>query len=112
MSPAVLVPDPAPVCYDEVPYKSHAFHQTHLDRLATVATLLGLTPPRPERCRVLELACAGGGNLIPMAESFPRLLPVLDPFQRGRARGQRLRPADAPVSAARGRRTPARRDDE
>lgn len=57
--------------YDEVPYQSHPFAQTHPDRLATVATLLGMDPPRVDRCRVLELGCAAGGNLIPLALTFP-----------------------------------------
>lgn len=57
--------------YDEVPYESHPFAQTHPDRLATVATLLGTRPPIVERCRVLELGCAAGGNIIPMALGLP-----------------------------------------
>jgi methyltransferase-like protein/SAM-dependent methyltransferase len=57
--------------YDEVPYPSLSFHVTHPDRLATLATLLGMRPPSVERCRVLELGCASGGNLIPMALSLP-----------------------------------------
>jgi methyltransferase-like protein/2-polyprenyl-3-methyl-5-hydroxy-6-metoxy-1,4-benzoquinol methylase len=57
--------------YDEVPYPttSHAF--THPDNMATAATLLGLTPAPVTQCRVLELGCAGGGNLIPLAVSLP-----------------------------------------
>jgi methyltransferase-like protein/SAM-dependent methyltransferase len=57
--------------YDEVPYENLAFHDTHPDRLATVATLFGMAPPPVDRCRVLELGCAGGGNLIPMALAAP-----------------------------------------
>ncbi len=57
--------------YDEVPYPSLSFHVTHPDRLATLAVLLGMRPPPVEHCRVLELGCASGGNLIPMAESLP-----------------------------------------
>jgi len=57
--------------YDEVPYPSYAFAATHPDRLATVATLLGMQPPPVEDCRVLELGCAGAGNLVPMAFSLP-----------------------------------------
>ena len=53
--------------YDLVPYPGGAFRQTHPDRLATMATLYGLEPAPPERCRVLELGCTDGGNLIPMA---------------------------------------------
>lgn len=57
--------------YDEVPYESQAFPQTHPDRLATVATLLGMQPVPVERCRVLELGCGMGDNLIPMAAGLP-----------------------------------------
>jgi methyltransferase-like protein/SAM-dependent methyltransferase len=58
--------------YDRVPYRSHPFRQTHPDRLATIARLMGLNPLPPDRCRVLELGCASGGNLIPMAEQLPK----------------------------------------
>ena len=57
--------------YDEVPYESVAYAETHPDRLATIATLFGLTPPKVDACRVLELGCASGGNLIPMAQGLP-----------------------------------------
>lgn len=57
--------------YDEVPYESHPYPQTHPSRLATIATLFGLKPPPVDRCRALELGCAGGGNLIPLAETLP-----------------------------------------
>ncbi|MBI5612691.1 MAG: methyltransferase regulatory domain-containing protein, partial [Gammaproteobacteria bacterium] len=39
--------------------------------LAVQGALFGLTPADPERCRVLELGCASGGNLIPMAFHLP-----------------------------------------
>jgi SAM-dependent methyltransferase len=57
--------------YDELPYPSQAFVQTHPDRLATLARIFGLTPPSIEQCRVLEIGCASGGNLIPMAYGLP-----------------------------------------
>ena len=57
--------------YDEYPYESHPYSQTHPDRLAAVATLFAMRPVSIERCRVLELGCAGGGNLIPMALTLP-----------------------------------------
>jgi methyltransferase-like protein/cyclopropane fatty-acyl-phospholipid synthase-like methyltransferase len=53
--------------YDELPYTSNPFPQTHPDHLATLATLFGLTPPPLDNCRILELGCAAGGNIIPMA---------------------------------------------
>jgi methyltransferase-like protein len=67
--------DPTPTSlatsYDEMPYISKAFSQTHPDRLATLARLFGLQPPDVETCRVLELGCASGDNLIPMAIELP-----------------------------------------
>lgn len=57
--------------YDSVPYPSYPFRQTHPDQLYAVATLFGLTPALPSNCRVLELGCAAGGNLIPMADQLP-----------------------------------------
>ncbi|HEV3342030.1 MAG TPA: class I SAM-dependent methyltransferase [Pirellulales bacterium] len=54
-----------------MPYGSGPYAETHPDALATVATLLGMTPPAVQRCRVLELGCAGGSNLIPMALGLP-----------------------------------------
>jgi SAM-dependent methyltransferase len=57
--------------YDRVPYPGHPFPQTHPDRLATVATLFGLRPAPPDACRVLELGCGDGGNLVPMAYGLP-----------------------------------------
>ena len=41
--------------------------QTHPDRLATIALLYGMAPRPVDRCRVLELGCGDGSNLIPMA---------------------------------------------
>ena len=53
--------------YDRVLYEGRSYAQAHPDGLATVATLLGLSPPPVPRCRVLELGCATGAHLIPMA---------------------------------------------
>ncbi|MBI3837026.1 MAG: methyltransferase regulatory domain-containing protein [Planctomycetia bacterium] len=57
--------------YDEFPFPSQSLPQSHPDRLATVATLFGMQPKPIDRCRVLELGCASGANLIPMAERHP-----------------------------------------
>src|SRR5262249_55523737 len=45
--------------------------QTHPNRLAVIASLFGMTPAPVERCRVLELGCGNGSNVIPMAASLP-----------------------------------------
>ncbi|MFO0949263.1 MAG: methyltransferase regulatory domain-containing protein [Planctomycetota bacterium] len=57
--------------YDAIPYTNRSFSGTHPNVLATAATLLGIDPPGLENCRVLELGCGMGGNLLPMAVSFP-----------------------------------------
>ncbi len=60
-----------PNAYDDLSYESLAYPQTHPDRLATVATLFGLQPTPIDGCRVLEIGCASGGNLLPMAAALP-----------------------------------------
>lgn len=60
-----------PTAYDQVPYLSLPFDRSHPDQLAAMATLFGMNPAPPAHCRVLEIACADGGNLIPMACEMP-----------------------------------------
>lgn len=70
--PAVLTMTAAHAdAYDEVTYPNFAFPQTHPDRLASLGRLFGMTPAPVDCCRVLELACGNGGNLIPMALGLP-----------------------------------------
>jgi methyltransferase-like protein/2-polyprenyl-3-methyl-5-hydroxy-6-metoxy-1,4-benzoquinol methylase len=57
--------------YDDLPYESHSYPQTHPDNLAVIATLRGMSPAAVERCRVLELGCGRGCNLVPMAHGLP-----------------------------------------
>lgn len=64
-------PPQATTSYDRVPYEGSSFPQTHPDRLATLATLFGLKPAPVDQCRVLELGCAMGANLVPMAFHLP-----------------------------------------
>lgn len=99
--------------YDQVPYASHPYPQAHPDRLAVVATLLGMRPASVERCRVLELGACSGGHLIPMAEALPgsEFLGVdasVRQVEEGRQTihdlnlgNVQLRPADIPGRAAR-----------
>jgi SAM-dependent methyltransferase len=42
-----------------------------VDRLATAAMLFGMAPMAVERCRVLELGCGDGTNLLGMALGLP-----------------------------------------
>jgi SAM-dependent methyltransferase len=60
-----------PTTYDAIPYPSNPFRQTRPERLAAVAKLFGLEAPPAENCRVLEIGCSMGGNLIAMAQDLP-----------------------------------------
>jgi methyltransferase-like protein/2-polyprenyl-3-methyl-5-hydroxy-6-metoxy-1,4-benzoquinol methylase len=61
-----------PESYDDVLYPGDPFVATHPDRMATIAAIHGLQPTPIDRCRVLEIGCCDGGNLIPMAHALPR----------------------------------------
>lgn len=57
--------------YDDVPYGSYPVSASHPDRLYSMAKLFGMEPVPPENARILEIGCAGGGNLLPLASTFP-----------------------------------------
>ena len=57
--------------YDAAPYTSHAFPLTQPGRLSAIAHMFGLRAPPVPTARVLELGCAAGGNLLPLAQRFP-----------------------------------------
>ena len=57
--------------YDEVLYPGRPYSQTHPDRIAAVAALAGMETAPPACCRVLEVGCGDGANLIPMAYGLP-----------------------------------------
>ncbi len=59
------------ITYDELPYDSLPLPETQPDFLAAVAKLHGFDAPDPSRARILELGCAQGGNLIPLAWRWP-----------------------------------------
>ncbi len=81
--------------YDLIAYPGHSYSNTHPDNLASMAILHGLSPAPVERCRVLEIACGDGDNLIPMAYAIPSSEFVgFDlagaPIERGQARIREL----------------------
>jgi SAM-dependent methyltransferase len=57
--------------YDADPYPDFAFWFTHPDHLGMMARLMGVPTRDTANTRVLEIGCAVGGNLIPMAASVP-----------------------------------------
>lgn len=58
--------------YDAVPYRHGAISDSHPARIGAIARLLGINAAPPDRCRVLELGCGEGMNLLPLAERFPK----------------------------------------
>jgi methyltransferase-like protein/cyclopropane fatty-acyl-phospholipid synthase-like methyltransferase len=58
--------------YDEVPYESYPYVQTHPQHLHTIGKVFGLKSPDFKKARVLELGCASGGNIIPLAFEYPK----------------------------------------
>lgn len=63
--------NPVANAYDDIPYEGYPFPQSHPDRLATIATLLGMKPAALNDCRVLEIGCGEGQNIAPVAYTFP-----------------------------------------
>ncbi|HTE46787.1 MAG TPA: class I SAM-dependent methyltransferase [Gemmatimonadaceae bacterium] len=64
--------DPLLASYESVPYQSRPIALADPDSIAANAILHGVTPPPPDRARVLELGCASGGNLLSMAFALPK----------------------------------------
>lgn len=58
--------------YDELPYACHLVQWANPDNLACKARLHGLRAPEVETCRVLELGCGTGANLLPLAQALPK----------------------------------------
>jgi SAM-dependent methyltransferase/methyltransferase-like protein len=58
--------------YDAVPYRHGAVADSHSARIGAIARLLAISAAPPDRCRVLELGCGEGMNLLPIAERFPK----------------------------------------
>ena len=58
--------------YETLPYDSMPFAHTQPSNLAALATLFGHRPPPVTDCRVLDLGCASGGNIVPLAARFPK----------------------------------------
>ncbi len=57
--------------YDLLPYPSMPYTYTQPARLAAVAALHGIDAPVAALASVLELGCASGGNIIPLAARYP-----------------------------------------
>jgi SAM-dependent methyltransferase/methyltransferase-like protein len=57
--------------YDSVPYPNITHHATNPLRTAALARLLDMEPAAPDKCRVLDIGCATGDNIMAMAAVNP-----------------------------------------
>jgi methyltransferase-like protein/cyclopropane fatty-acyl-phospholipid synthase-like methyltransferase len=57
--------------YDETPYPNNAYCESTPENCYTIARLFKLNPPNYRKASVLELGCARGGNIIPLAHGYP-----------------------------------------
>lgn len=64
--------EPGGETYEDEPYAELTYQQLHPDLFATIGLLLGLDSAPLDDCRVLELGCASGANILAMAETLPR----------------------------------------
>jgi methyltransferase-like protein/16S rRNA G527 N7-methylase RsmG len=60
--------------YDQLEYKSLPFLQSTPAHLFTLAKIFGHSAPDFKSARVLEIGCASGGNVIPLAYQFPNAI--------------------------------------
>lgn len=65
------MPEKNSINYDDVVYPNFVHAQTHPNRLATMARAYGLKTASVENCRVLEVGCGSGTNLLAMAANLP-----------------------------------------
>ncbi len=57
--------------YDSVPYPSYPYPRLQPARLSAIARLFGLSTQAPATARTLEIGCAEGGHIIPLAAAAP-----------------------------------------
>ena len=65
------MPDRSAPLQERILYPGGAWEHSHPDRIAANARMYGLQPAPIERCRVLELGCGAGRNLVAMAYGLP-----------------------------------------
>ena len=81
-----------PCAYDQVDYPSLVHPQMHPSRLAAIARLHGIPAASPAACRLLEVGCGDGLQLITLAMAYPdgRFVGV-DLSVKAIARGEEMR---------------------
>jgi methyltransferase-like protein/trans-aconitate methyltransferase len=84
--------------YDALPYASDPFPSTHPSALAAIAHLFALETAPPGEARILELGCASGGNIIPLAARHPAATIVGIDLSAAQVAAGRARIADLNLS--------------
>ncbi len=67
----MMTPSARQDSYDAMPYPSLPNRHSHPCHLGAIGRLFDLPCKSPQNCRVLELGCAAGGNLLPLAVDYP-----------------------------------------
>lgn len=57
--------------YDELPYPPYIYEETDPGRLGATGRLFGLAAAPARNCRMLEIGCAQGANLLAWAKRYP-----------------------------------------
>ena len=57
--------------YDSAPYPSNCYRYSAPESLSAIAILFGMVPPELRNSQILEIGCASGGNVIPLAARYP-----------------------------------------
>ena len=80
--------------YDVVDYPSTVHAQIHPSRIAAIARLHGLSCASPAQCRLLEVGCGDGLQLLSLAQAYPHSQFIgIDLSTRAIARGDAWRQA-------------------
>ncbi|MDC0357208.1 class I SAM-dependent methyltransferase [Oligoflexia bacterium] len=58
--------------YNQLHFESRPSPERHIGRLAVMARLFGMEPAPVNNCRVLEIGCSTGSNIIPQALAYPK----------------------------------------
>lgn len=65
------MPETSSINYEQITYPNFVHSQTHPNRMATMARAYGFKTAPVEKCRVLEVGCGSGTNLLAMACDLP-----------------------------------------
>ncbi|MBE7637861.1 methyltransferase domain-containing protein [Sneathiella sp. P13V-1] len=57
--------------YDDIPYPSYGYPQATPSAMSAIGQVFSLSPAGIEKATVLEIGCASGGNIIPLAVQYP-----------------------------------------